>query len=418
MTIYKSVLPLLTGIALFSSKTRFPDYELTVTASWLLLFVSSQIFLSHSKRKEPAFIIVLTAIFAKTISIFSPGSISVIYQVASFVIITSSGLVVLLKIPNTIVKQISWFAGFSILISLFQISGFVWAQMIGSAFFDKGSSSIDLLFQDFELAKEAGLLQTRPDGFTHANNLTSQLLLFFYAYVFFHLTCSYKSIPSFKVSLFLISFAAALNSGKVFVLGVILIWIVSLIVRDSIRAKVLNGIKITVIGYLFYAFFYPGLFVLNFNPDLFVLNAADRVLNLGDIIGTNMLNGFAEILQSLASYNFVSVNTISNQGLMAEKIDAISGIAALSSKKYFLILIIAIGGIILKIEDWRFRSIGFPQFKSGSIIIGAALTASLFGGSFYNTIWFSFFISYSIAPIILRYVVVEKPLASSLDMNS
>lgn len=407
MTNCKLVLPLLVGLAFFSSKTRSPDRELTVSISWLLFFVLSRIFLNCSKHRESAFIIITIGFVSKLLFAFFE-SISLVYQVTNSIIILSSGLVVLLRIPDTIIKQISCFAGLSILISIFQISGFTWAQMAGSAFFDKGASTIELLFQGFDVAKEGGILQTRPDGFTHANNLTSQLLLFFYAYVFFHLICFSKSIASLKVSLLLISFAAALNSGKVFVLGVVFIWIASVFVRDSRRGEVFNGVRITLVGYLLYAVNYPGLFILNFNPDLFILNGADRVLNLGDTIGTNMLNGFAEMLQSFVSYNFISADTILTQVMANEKVEAISGVAALTDRKY-IILLIAIGGIILKSEGWRFRSISFPQLKSGSIIIGAALVASLFGGAFYNTIWFVFFVSFPVAPIILRYVNVEKP---------
>ena len=108
ISLYSLVLPILSSLALFSSKARFPDYELTIFLSWGLFLTCSCIFLQNIKYKTQAFILVLILVGIRIIIalVDLPSMVRFIYLSGSFIVMVFAGLSVFLKIPQLLLKQI------------------------------------------------------------------------------------------------------------------------------------------------------------------------------------------------------------------------------------------------------------------------------------------------------------------------
>jgi hypothetical protein len=402
------VLPLLAGLAAFSSKTKFPDYELTLFFSWVLFLTFASLFIRSFRYRELAVVLVSLLIVIRVLIQLTdaPAVITNCYFVGGIVLMVFAGLSVFLKIPALLLRQMYWLAAISVIISLLQIHGVPWAQEFGSAIDDNGLSAGRVWFQGYEVVchESAPLSQARPDGFTHANNLTSQLLLMFYAFCFYCFTAETGLPKASSAGLFVIAFAIALNAGKVVVLGIILIWLTSLVLGNVRKKRLLLAIAITLGAYWLYGVLFPGIFILNFNPDLFVYNASGRIINFGVMANTEIFVPFADLVKSLGTGRYISeIDFLLLNNLAAGYSVAYSGIGTMIPYLPVILVGVFVTAFLWKSEAWRLDRLGMANLRSGSVIMSVALLASVFGGPFYRTVWFVFFLSLAIAPLLCRF---------------
>jgi hypothetical protein len=343
-----------------------------------------------------------------------PAAVRVPYYFGSSILLAMAGLAVFLFRPTLLLRQMYVLAAVSIGMSLLQINGIAWAQSFGSAVEDKGLSSVAVFGATFQDAELAGLLQTRPDGFTHANNLTSQLLLLFYTWALICYLGTAKRLRAASMGLGLIAFACALNGGKVVVLGVLLVQVAALLfVRKRLRLGI--AVITTGVAYAAYYILFPGVFITNFNPDLFVHNASDRVVNLGVALGTERLTPLALAIAKLGTGSYIPQDYVLLHNFnMESETQVYSGWARLGP----LLPFAAVGAIAL-LYGWRTRADASPLLRRrnmgiGAILLAAALSACLCGGPFYQTIWFCFFAAPVFAPWIVaayreRFATTQEP---------
>lgn len=402
------VLPLLVCLAAFSSKTRFPDYELTLLFSWALFLTCAFLFIGTFRYRRMAVVLVSLLIVIRVLVqlIDAPAVLMNCYLAGGIVVMVFAGLSVFLKIPTLLLRQMYWLAAISVIISLLQIHGVPWAQEFGSAIDYKKLSAGRVWFQEYDVVfqESAAELQARPDGFTHANNLTSQLLLMFYAFCFYCYTTKTGLPKASSVGLFVLAFASALNAGKVVVFGIILIWLAALVLGSVRKNRLFCAVAITMAAYSLYGVFFPGLLLLNFNPDIFVYNASSRIINFGVMMKTEIFVPMADLVRNLSTDKYIQTHDILLQNYAVEDIsEAYSGIGALAP--YLPVILVGVCGAALlwKSEAWRLGRLRVANLASGSLIMSVALLASLFGGPFYRTVWFAFFLSLAIAPFLCRF---------------
>jgi len=402
--LYSLALPLLVCLAAFSSKERFPDSQLTIFFSWSLLLVFGIIFVRNFNNKLLAGIIVLTTVFLRCTLLVMPN-ISIIVYLYNFLfalVVIFSGTCVFFKIPVLLLKQMFWFSVISILMSLLQINGVKWAQEFGSAISWKQTSNAEVLFINSSSLSWITATQYRPDGLTHANNLTSQLLLIFYAYTFYFYLFKLNLNKITSRSMFSISFACALNGGKIIVFSVFFILAFTLIFHfKSNKQRLIRALSLTFAGYLLDFILFPGLFNLNFNSYLFFTNASGRVMNLSGYTNISGLKYFANFLSGFIDYRQYSSSFETQQMKAAANEDFYSGVAMLIP---YLPLVIPSFIIVYQLwrkNLWRIDLIYFKKLRTFMSIMFITMASSIFGGPFFSTIWFTFFISFVLLPITL-----------------
>lgn len=402
------VLPILAGLAAFSSKRRFPDYELTQFFSWALFLVCAYIFCRSFKHRPFAVLLVVCMFVIRSVILLSdvPPLVQGVYFVGGFVIVIMASFAVMLKAPETLLRQMYWLSAISVVVSLLQIHGVMWMQEFGSALADKGLSAGRVWFQGYDVVAEesASTVQARPDGFTHANNLTSQLLLMFYAYCFFYYTVRTGLPRASGFGLFLIAFASALNAGKVIVLGIAAIWAVSMVLGRVHKGHALKAVLITAAAYLLYSFLSPGLFILNFNPDMFAYNASGRIINFGVMAKTDTFVPLAEFVRNFSTDKYIPADFIAAQNYALEELgETYSGLGAMAPYLPVLLPTLLVIAFVWSTEVHRLRSLYIYNLRTGALIMAVALAASILGGAFYRTVWFTFFLSLTIAPLLWRF---------------
>jgi hypothetical protein len=384
------ILPFLIALALFPSKGEFSSILLAEFFSWSLLITFSFIFVQNYKYKDHAlFCILILTLFKISAEMTGNSTFDLIYRAIYVVVVFFAGSSMVLKNHTSLLRQMYWLSGLSIIISLLQIFGVLWAQELGSAISWKGAGNYPVLFQAYSEDFNPAMSQFRPDGFSHANNLTSQLLLFFYAYSYFFATFSTGLTKPVFRWLFIITFAGALTGGKVFVFGIFMINLFTFIFlrKDNIE-KVFFSLILTLFAYLLYFLLFPGLFLINFNYQLFISNALDRIAN---IILLHDLNTFSLLIDS-------SILEASNS------VDAISGLAYLSTLRNApAFLFVAVVLFVLWLRALKtLKNDYIFNVRFLSIIMMVALISSLVGGPFCFTIWFFFFASIVSVPFTFR----------------
>ena len=402
------VLPLLVCLAAFSSKAKFPDYELTLFFSWALFLTCALLFIRSFRYRAMAVVLVSLLVVVRILNQLTaaPAVIMNCYFAGGFVIMAFAGLSVFLKVPTLLLWQMYWLAAISVIISLLQIHGVPWAQEFGSAISDNGLSGGRVWFQGYDVvySESAGIPQARPDGFTHANNLSSQLLLMFYAFCFYCFTAKTGLPKARNAGLFVIAFASALNAGKVVVLGIILIWLTSLVLGNVRKKRLLLAIAITLGAYWLYGVLFPGLFILNFNPDRFIYNASGRIINFGVMAKTEIFVPLAGLVRSFGTDRYITYQEIL---MMNDEVEgyseAYSGIVAMIPYLPVILVGVFVTAFLWKSEAWRLDRLRMANLRSGSVIMAVALLATVFGGPFYRTVWFAFFLSLVIAPLLCRF---------------
>lgn len=406
-SLYPFVMPLLVGLAAFSSKERFPDYQLTHLIYWSLLIVFGVIFVQNFKHRQLALLLFSAVVIVRLLILPFPNISSLKYMSIFLyaIIVIFSGTCLILKKPILLLRQMYWLSIISIIMSLLQINGVLWAQEIASALDWKVPSTTPFLFQMYSPDLWGGSTQTRPDGFTHANNLTSQLLLFFYAYSFFFF--SFKSDfpkPPAKYHFF-IAFACALTAGKVIILGILAINAIAwLFLRKNNERLLFRTLVVTLTAYLLYFMLFPGLFILNFNSDLFIFNAMGRIINLSDIYGFSILQPFVDFLSGLSSNQYIDIHAQNALLMGTASEEAFSGIAFMAEYLPIIIPSVIIVGLLWVIRLRRLDNLYIPNMRYCTYVMLVALISSVFGGPFVNTIWFSFFLSFVLVPFILPYL--------------
>ena len=402
------MLPQLACLAAFSSKDTSPDYELTMFFSWSVFFSCAILFVQNFRYKDLAMALVIGLSGFRIFDIVMglPPLAKAGYFLGSFIVTIFAGLSVFLKIPRLLLKQSYWLAAISVIISLLQMNGVIWAQKRGSAIDDKGLSSVKAIFQDVDETDSPGLLQTRPDGFAHANNLTSQILMYVYALWFFYYTVETGLPRASAFGLFVISLSCAVTGGKVIVFGITMVTIVSyLFVKQVEKKSVIKALQITAGAYLLYFLVFPGFFILNFNWDMFIFNISGRIVNYGvNAEVEDVVTPLADLLISLGSDKYISTAyMISESEKQLLGTDASSGISALGKILPVVSLGLLLAIFLWKIEEWRLGRFYIYNLRAGSIIMAVALLSCLFGGPFYQTVWYTFFASLALAPIFCRH---------------
>jgi hypothetical protein len=405
-----SALPLLVSLAAFSSKDRFPDHEITIVSSWLLLFVFACIFFHSFKYKNLAIILITAVIILRVINIFTL-SVQLVY-LSSFLflpLVIVSSICIVLKNNEIFIRQIIFFTLISIVISLLQIHGVVLVQKFGSGADWKVLSDVPLLFVEYTEYFWAGMTQTRPDGITHANNLTSQILLFFYAWLVTFNISQLKEKFSSKFLILIISFGCAINAGKVIIFGIGCLFIFILTNNTNMKMKIfLNIIIPTFLGYALYAILYPGLFILNFDLSVFFINAIGRIINLGVIADNTLFLAIGEYLSQFEVDGVYSIDSqLSTLKFINETSDTFSGLGSVIN---FLSIIFPILFVIIILWKKAAHRLNFLYIKNIKTVIGGILVisiASIFGGPFITTIWYVFFSSIVLTPIIIPWLSVK-----------
>jgi len=404
---YSLTLPLLAGLAAFSSKDRFPDHELTLFFSWSLLLVLGVIFVANFKYRGPAIVLFAAAVLIRALALAAPdvGVLQMAWIALYAVITIVAGACLVLKRPVLLLRQMYWVSILSVLMSLLQIHGVQWAQEFGSAIDWKVRGETPVLFQPYSYDLEIPMSQSRPDGFTHANNLTSQLLLFFYAYAVFH--CSFKTnLPRPPLRwLFMIALASALSAGKVIVLGMLAVIAVAwLLPKRPDRKALFRTLTVTLAAYGLYFALYPVLFVINFNLDWFIVNAMGRIVNLQSVTGISTFQPLIELLSSWYSNDYLEIRNPETWLLDVATLEAYSGIASMVDYLAVIVPVVVVGGILLVRSLRRLDELPIRNMRHLVVIMLLASISSVFGGPFVTTVWFMFFLSFSLIPLTLPYL--------------
>ena len=404
---YYLVLPLLVGLAAFSSKDRFPDHELTLFFSWSLLLVLGVIFVRNFKYRGPAIVLFAAAVLMRALALASPDvAMLQLGSIALYAIITIvAGACLLLSKPVLILRQMYWLSVISVVMSLLQMHGVSWAQDFGSAIEWKVPGDWPVLFERYSLDFKYAMSQSRPDGFTHSNNLTSQLLLFFYAYAFFHYSFRTGLARLPRGWFFIICFACALNAGKVIVLAMLMIHAVAwLVPKKPDRRLLLRSLGVTFSAYLLYFILYPGLFVANFNLDWFIFNAMGRIINLQAITGITTFQPLVDLLSDWFSNEYLGIENPERWLLDLDTLESFSGIAFMIDYLMLIVPGAIVGGILLLRSLRRLDHLPIRHMRYFVMIMLCASIGSIFGGPFVTTVWFMFFLSFSLVPLTFPYL--------------
>jgi len=406
---YTLALPLLAGMAAFSNKDRFPDVELTYLFSWLLLFALGVIFVGSFKYRGPAIAVFIAVVLVRALLAIAPeiGGLSLV-SIALYALITIvAGAALVLKEPILLLRQMYWLSAISIAISLLQIQGVVWAQEFGSAVDWKVRGDFDVLFVPYSDDFKFAMTQSRPDGFTHANNLTSQLLMFFYGYALF--------LYSFRTGLprppllwlFVIAFACALTAGKVIVLGILMTHAIAwLVPRKRDWKALLRTLAVTLAAFALYFVLFPGLFIINFNLDWFIFNAMGRIMNLQSFAGITTFQPLVDLLSGWYSNKYLDIENperwLFEEGTVTA--EAFSGISFMLDYFWIIVPGTIVGVILLAMSLRRLEGLPVRNLRYLVMIMFCTSVSSVFGGPFVTTVWFLFFLSFSLIPVTLPYL--------------
>lgn len=393
---FKSLLPLLVLLAAFSSKEGFYSEYVVILSSWLLVIFSGCISIGIVKYKSIFTAITFFCVFSKLITIFFPDTlfINYIYSITFAIILGVAAIGSFLKIPKLIIKQIFIFSFISLTISLFQVLGLESFQSFGSAALDKGLSNYDVLLQKYDAVTEVSLLQSRPDGISHANNLTSQLLCFFYTYCIVFYTIIYtKKLP--YINIFILSLACAINAGKV-VIGCVVLLYIFLIFNKSVKKKYLAYfVCLNILAYYVYFLLFPGLFILNFNLDYVSLNILGRIANFGAVTGYDFITVFAKNYVEYFGGQYITTDYISyeinQQDINSESYSGLSRV--FNYLIVFPFIIILLRNIKKTLNFGNIITPNVGLLNDCAICFGIVGFLTLFGGPFYKTVWYAYFIS-------------------------
>ena len=395
--------PALTGIALFSSKERIPDQFLSVGFSWLAFFCACSIFVRNVIVTQFATALCLVALSLRVLGALTQAQVIVPLYNASFaVIITFAGAHLFSRHGQRFYNQLTYFAAASLIVALCQIFGVEFFQNLGSAVDWKIATAEPVLFVPYDNLGNIGLTQQRPDGFTHANNLTSQMLVACYAICFAGFVSPRKGVVVTSRSLFVISIACALNAGKIVLASILALWVTALLVKGGVDRRLLRTVAITSFAYAIYAFLFPGLFVTNFNAELFLFNAAGRIANLSEVSNLEIFDALSPALVDRVNGEYVPLEALALAPTMETdgSLQIVSGLAGLVKHlPIVLILLLLIGMLWRKnVKRWTGHVI-----SSHSRFVGVSLAVSILGGPFYRTVWFAFFASVALSPILLSW---------------
>jgi len=399
------LLPLLVGLAAFSSKERSPDLQLTYLCSWALLLVSSVISIRTFRVPWIARILAFAAIIARVLSHLSPDNagLAMANMVSSAPLLLVAGASAFVVIPRVLLRQIYWTATASVVMSLLQLGGVIWAQDFGSAADWKGAGHVPLLFQPYRPDLLLNMAQWRPDGITHANNLTGQLLLMFFAYAVALYSARSNAVRPALKSVFMIAFAGALSGGKVVLVGIGLVGLVALIVPGSAKGKVVSAGIACLLAYLLGATLYPGVFAYTYNPNLLFANASVRMSNTGL---TERSELFASLTRAVSETRFDSFPA-SEMDPSVVPDEAISGVAQLVP--YAAVIL----PTLVFVGWWQARRIRQLVVRFGSALaydstlMAVACVASILGGPFFRTTWFTFFASLALLPLLAPWLRIQ-----------
>lgn len=396
------LLPLLVLSATFSSKPIYPDALLHQIISSTFILCAIIVFYRACSNKILA-VGIPTAVVLLRILRFrygdESGVLEAIYFVPYSILILGVGAKMVRDYPHLMLRQIRWICAISIVLSLMQIMGVQWAQALTNFYWYNGGSTESYLFVWWTDLPPASGIQMRPVGFTSANNVVSQYLLFFYAFAILWFADKKQGFRPPLMWLLIISFACALTGAKVLLAGIVLINIAAwLIAKVKNKLYLFRVFLTTFFAYFCYWLLFPGLFVYNFNVDLFAFNS---ILRLTYLMNSADISYGETILLFLSQYQ--TGEFIGQRSVMStlERFDAtvMTGIGTVIN--YFPVIISA---FLLLVPFWliRLRKLAsgpYVDMQKVPVIMLVAAVASSAGGPFLFTSYFWFFFSFTLYPL-------------------
>jgi len=404
INVHSLFVPLLAFNATFSSKPIFPDILLHLILSNSLIIVSMIIFYQACKNKVIAISIPALVIVLRLARYGEAGEsiLSTIYFVPYSILFIVVGTKLFKDYPVLVAKQIVAICVISITLSFLQIIGVQSAQSLTNFYYKTGGTSNFYLFVNWDNLPEIETIQVRPVGFSQANNVVSQYLLFFYAYVagLYLKAERYLRPPLFW--LFIISLAGALTGAKVVIASIIFVNLALFILCNRVKM----AIKISIVSSSAYAIYYlifPGLFVYNFNIDLFAFNAMVRVKHMMLSGGYEYLSWVISVLSEFNTGQYIGNKSV-DEAVATIKDVNITGIGTIVEYLRYIIPV-----ILIAVPFWAYKLKLLPvhlyiNIKRTPILMGLASLASTAGGPFIFTPYYWFFSSVVLFPITLKLI--------------
>jgi hypothetical protein len=146
------------------------------------------------------------------------------------------------------------------------------------------------------------------------------------------------------------------------------------------------------------------LFVINFNLDWFIVNAMGRIVNLQSVTGISTFQPLIELLSSWYSNDYLEIRNPETWLLDVATLEAYSGIASMVDYLAVIVPVVVVGGILLVRSLRRLDELPIRNMRHLVVIMLLASISSVFGGPFVTTVWFMFFLSFSLIPLTLPYL--------------
>jgi hypothetical protein len=279
-----------------------------------------------------------------------------------------------------------------ILISGLQLYGITSLQFIGSGIETKGYSSFPVFFQDLNSISGITTSQARPNGITHANNLTSMFLLFFYIITITFIINN----KSGYLTLAVVSFASVINGGKIIVIIFLISFFYLFTIKLLMKTLIIRIILITFLPYLCFYFLFPGVFIYNFSFDVFLGNIFGRLIDIGVTFNNKFITDISiTAIKIIPSETFVN-NHSTDHIISATSVNknAYSNMTLIGNY-IFIYLLFILFSIIFFLKYLRDNHL--------CLLILLSSTAYIFASPLITTTWYVFFLS-SPAFVILDFI--------------
>lgn len=404
------IIPLIVLTLAMSNKPGLLFVTVFHVASMCSIICAAWLFWNAAGNKIIATSTVSLLLIARVLQLFVDSLIlTYIYYIPYTIVFFGVGALIFRDYRTLIVRQICWLVGLCLVIELLQISGFQIFQSISNYHSTDGGSSDHVWFVKWEEISGSANAQLRPVGFTHANNVTSQLLVLFYGFVIIPLTKKKANRFSACVWLLVLGTACALSGAKLVIASVLVLSIVAIYLQRKSPGRAFAGMCCVIFAYILYWICFPGLFIYNYNLDLIGFNALLRIENANQIVGIPWSNYLMDYLQQFNTGDYIGVRSVETTlehynreldgSLHAKTTAAMTGMAQLLSIWGYLIGLILVIGILWK---RRYHKVCFclsREAKHSMFLTATACVLCTFGGPFLGTNYFLIFVSMGVYPL-------------------
>ena len=355
--------------------------------------------------KKPLFWFIAGGAILLRIGMALNGRLEPVYLAFYLPLMFCIGFKLLRDHRELVYRQLVFIVGVTAVLEVMQIWGVHWTQVWSNQYQFGGFTREAVVFVPVDQLATSNM-QYRPVGFAHANNVLSQLLVFFTAY---HFGCALarRRIKLLRETAFAV--ACILSGAKIVAGSLIVFALIGLLFNPmGLRRYVVRLLPLYIAVTLAYFVFFPGPASYNYNVDLLVYNAQARIYDLSRFYDLPFLNNLYDFLGSFSVgffghsgadlYKLDPRETIESAGFALERV---SGIASIGEYLPGVIagVLAALIVYFLRYKELRER---LHSTMKISLMCLLAILVSPFGGPFLFTSYFWIFAEMAFFPLMGR----------------